>query len=202
MTTIEPAGRRFTDMTLEALLPVLAEKASVVDDIADDTAAGRALYDLMKDDLRVNELDKTIGALALLLIRAHREQAPPGERAPAGAGQDEPRKPVAVWYVNNFDNTTYDIFGSEPEAALNAAGLERDGVVLGVQFADGRAVPAGEWPALEDGRRRLREFEAARAAARQVPAEQRVVRDPFRGVQVHVDADEPGWLGGQEPVAG
>jgi hypothetical protein len=104
---------------------------------------------------------------------------------------------VAVWYVNDEARAAYDLFHTEPDAALSAAGLEFSqgrGSVLGVQFADGRLVPATDWSALEVGRQRRREFEAARAAA--VDAEVfRTVRDPFTSAEVEVTGDDPAWLG-------
>lgn len=105
---------------------------------------------------------------------------------------------VAVWYRDELDRTTYDLFDDERTAALDAAGFEASngpGSVLGVQFPDGRAVPAAEWAAMDEGRRRLRQFAIQNAQAVAVEPEPHTVRDPFTLTAVEVTCGDPAWLG-------
>jgi hypothetical protein len=90
----------------------------------------------------------------------------------------------------------YDIWDSEEEAAGVAAAMEDDGGAspAGVQFPDGRTVPAEQWAALADARAaRERAFEDWLASPE--PRPKRKITAPFGGGQIEIGTDEPTWLG-------
>jgi hypothetical protein len=104
---------------------------------------------------------------------------------------------VALWYWR-YHSMDCSIWDSEEEAAGIAAAMEDDGggVPAGVQFQDGRLIPAAEWDALVAAR------EARDAADRAYvppdPSTRRKIRAPFDGGIIEVGADEPAWLGAGE----
>jgi hypothetical protein len=106
----------------------------------------------------------------------------------------EERDVVAVWFMR-YLCMSYDLFDSEKEAAGFANYLEDEGegVVIGIQFADGRAVPAKDWTTPAEVRRAWEEQNATRIPDQPRPV--RAVRDPFKGERVMVEVTEPDWLG-------
>lgn len=104
---------------------------------------------------------------------------------------------VAFWYMRHHA-PGYDIADSEADAAEQAAFMADDerGVILGVQFPDGRTIAAADWEPYQAARRRLYAEMRKRVAERTAhPRPTRRVLDPFRGQQITVEADEPDWLG-------
>jgi len=100
---------------------------------------------------------------------------------------------VALWY-SRYRAIDYSIWEDEEEAAGIAAAMEADGegVPVGVQFQDGRTIPAAEWEALEAARERRERWEERPA---EKPRPKRKIQAPFgRGV-IEIDASEPSWLG-------
>jgi hypothetical protein len=104
----------------------------------------------------------------------------------------------AVWYMR-YGASSYELCEDEREAIHFAYALEdaENGVVGGVQFADGRLIEREAWQALADYReQRYREWRATEASASSAsPTPTRQARDPFGGQSVSVDAGDPGWLG-------
>lgn len=100
----------------------------------------------------------------------------------------------ALWYYRYGPD--YDLQDSEAEAARWAVVLE-DGdepaLILGVQFADGRTIPADQWEALAEARTQARQEEANRPLPTPIPTH--TMRDPFRGEEVEVEDDSPSWVG-------
>lgn len=109
---------------------------------------------------------------------------------------------VALWY-RRYRVTDYSIWDSEEEAAGIAAAMEDDGagVVKGVQFQDGRLIPAEEWEAFARARER-RERAWEEREAKQEPRPKRKITAPFGGGIIEIDAREPSWLGEQPLHAG
>jgi hypothetical protein len=108
---------------------------------------------------------------------------------------DEPEYPCAVWYIDDYGQIRYDLDIDEESAARMAVAYDGDGTVLGLQWADGRTIPAGEWRAFAEARRRLRQLEQDRRDNPQPPVPTRRTNDPFRGRPIDIEVTEPGWLG-------
>ena len=103
---------------------------------------------------------------------------------------------VALWY-RRYGHMSYDICGSEEEAADRAVGMleAETGAAEGIQFPDGRLVGVDDWPAYEEAEiRRMQASSAAVRAAKPVPPGRKITA-PFGGGEVEVDAEAPGWLG-------
>ena len=100
---------------------------------------------------------------------------------------------VALWY-KRYHSMEYSIWEGEEEAAGIAAAMAADGegVPKGIQFPDGRLIPADEWPAYEAAQRAREQYEAE-----YVPEvrPQRKITAPFGGGQISIDDREPAWLG-------
>jgi hypothetical protein len=109
---------------------------------------------------------------------------------------DEAVDTCALWY-ERWNQISYDLFDSEQDAAGFAVYLsnEGQGVPLGVQFADGRAVKIDEWAAFSDRQRQWEQSEHGGAGCVMEPRPTRPVRDPFTDAVVDIDAGEPRWLG-------
>lgn len=119
---------------------------------------------------------------------AHWQRTAPSRPDPATA--------CAVWYEQG-NGVDYNIDDSESEAADCAVILENGdwpADILGVQFSDGRAIPARDWAALTEARERARQREAS-GSRWTPPPPTRTVGNPFSGEPVEVDADAPEWLG-------
>lgn len=119
-----------------------------------------------------------------------------GGRA-GGKGDDVKGYTCAIWDIDEYGDVDYQLCETEQEAAAAGAWVEvyGDGSVLGLQCADGTAVPYDQWEALAAAVRKLREDEAARRRNASPPAQTRKVRDPFRSAEVDVEVTEPAWLG-------
>lgn len=108
---------------------------------------------------------------------------------------------VALWTIYRH-SPSYELYGTEEEAAAAAVSMDvyNDGVFgvsMGVQYDDGRAVMREDWGAYRAEEERRKAEDAARAAAYvpSPPKPQRVIRDPFQGFEMDIDATEPAWLG-------
>lgn len=105
---------------------------------------------------------------------------------------------VALWYWRHYQ-IDYDLFDSEEEAASVGVYMQDDGgcSVAGAQFADGRIIAVGQWPAWASAWERLlqaeRQMQERRISALPRPA--RKVKAPFSGQVIEVDASEPAWIG-------
>lgn len=104
----------------------------------------------------------------------------------------------ALWYMRYY-HAYYDLCASEEEAATDGVAMEdaEAGVVLGVQFPDGRIVKRGDWEAFHEARRRWDESWRAAEEQRKAtpPPPSRKIKDPFEGREVSAPLDAPGWLG-------
>jgi len=110
----------------------------------------------------------------------------------------DPSYTCAVWYMRYY-NIEYELCATEEEAARFAVCLRDDsqGVPLGIQFADGRAVKSADWSFLDEVEELMR-LEAADRVDRlrqETPPPSRKTRDPFDGNPLVVDLTEPSWLG-------
>lgn len=111
---------------------------------------------------------------------------------------------VALWTIYHY-SPSYEIYDDEAEAAVMAVAMQEDnlgeyGVVMGVQYEDGRALSREDWPAYRAELERRRAEGAARAAAaasqpRKPAPPQRLIKDPFCGYAMDIDTSEPAWLG-------
>lgn len=111
---------------------------------------------------------------------------------------------VALWTIYRY-SPSYEFYDDEAEAAVMAVAMQEDnlgeyGVVMGVQYEDGRALGREDWPAYQAELERRRAEDATRAAAaasqpRKPAPPQRVIKDPFCGYEMDIDINEPGWLG-------
>ncbi len=111
----------------------------------------------------------------------------------------DPDRQCVVW-SSRFSGTYYHLYDDEEEAAGVAAAISDDGSasILGVQFADGRAVPVDEWAAYREAQDRRDREDADRLAAEnarpRVPL--MVARCPFgaRSAPVWLDKDAEWFL--------
>lgn len=109
----------------------------------------------------------------------------------------------AVWYMDH-GSIRVEVFEDEHKAARFAADFEDytlDGVVLGVQFKDGRIIDVTRetWPAMEEAAARSADAQCERAAAAPPDQRQRLA-SPFGGeAEVFASDDLPGWLGERRP---
>ena len=101
----------------------------------------------------------------------------------------------AVWFIDDFGRTDYELFESSEVAARSAVAYEYNGTVLGLQNADGSTVAADDWPEFADEMRRWRDAEQGRHENQPPPPRTRPARDPFRGNNVEIEEAEPGRLG-------
>ena len=104
---------------------------------------------------------------------------------------------AALWYWW-YHSMEYAVWDDEEEAAGIAAAMEDDGggVPAGVQFPDGRLIPAAEWEALKAAREAR---EAAYSAyVPPPPSTRRKVKAPFGGGVIEIGKDEPAWIGVRE----
>ena len=105
-------------------------------------------------------------------------------------------QPCALWYDRGYGRIDYDLEDGEAEAARWAVVLEdsdEPAAILGVQFADGRTIPATHWGALAEAREQARQEEANRPVPPPIPTH--TMRDPFRGDEVEVEDESPAWVG-------
>lgn len=105
-------------------------------------------------------------------------------------------KPVALWY-SRFMSADYEIYDDEAKAAKEAVSLEwyDQGSPMGIQFPDGRTIKVEDWDAYKEA---YADFLARQNAKQNEPVRERETRrivDPFEGLLVHIDSDEPVWLG-------
>jgi hypothetical protein len=107
----------------------------------------------------------------------------------------------ALWTSTHHGDSIWDLFGSEVDAADHARRIlhgeegEFTREILGVQFSDGRTIAFVDWAdAINAAEMRWRDALNNRPRVRKL---ERIVRDPFRGCNVNVWADEnaPEWLG-------
>ena len=115
------------------------------------------------------------------------------------AAEDErARYAMALWWMR-YNSPDYELYETEREAADFGSYLEDegDGVVLGVQFADGRTIARAGWREYREARARRRDEDARRRAqeATRAPVPMREARDPFTGTAVKIEVSEPSWLG-------
>ena len=100
---------------------------------------------------------------------------------------------VALWHWR-YRSMDYSIWDSEEEAAGIAAAMADDGSasIAGIQFPDGRLIPADDWAAFSAAQERRDRY-----YAEYVPDErpQRKITAPFGGGQISIDDREPAWLG-------
>jgi hypothetical protein len=111
---------------------------------------------------------------------------------------------VALWTIYHY-SPGYELYDDEAEAAAMAVAMQEDnlgeyGVVMGVQYDDGRALSREDWSAYRAELERRRAEDAARAAAaasqpRKPAPPQRAIRDPFCGYEMDILTSEPAWLG-------
>ena len=111
---------------------------------------------------------------------------------------------VALWTIYRY-SPGYELYDDEAEAASMAVVMQEyelgdHGVVMGVQYDDGRALSREDWPAYQAERDRRAAEDASRAAEasrqpRTPPPAQRAIKDPFCGYEMDIDASEPAWLG-------
>lgn len=104
---------------------------------------------------------------------------------------------VAVW-MDHWHSPHVEVCDSEEMAASIAALVEENGesTVAGVQFADGRTVPAERWAAFREARQRHRAARKARIEEEAAnPPPVREIVAPFGLGTVEVDLGEPDWLG-------
>lgn len=101
---------------------------------------------------------------------------------------------VALWYWR-YHSIDYSIWDSEEEAAGIAAAVRDDGSasIAGIQFPDGRTIPAEDWPALAEAEERRWQAWANRPEEK--PRPKRAITAPFGGGKMEIDAREPEWLG-------
>lgn len=101
----------------------------------------------------------------------------------------QPDLTCALWYWND-GTPTYELFASEEAAAYEAVVLTswRKHIPVGVQFADGRAVPIGAWEAYQRAYR-------GNIRPEPVAAPTRTITDPFTNFELTVPEDDPTWLG-------
>ena len=100
---------------------------------------------------------------------------------------------VALWY-KRYGAMEYSLWEGEEEAAGIAAAMAADGegVPKGIQFPDGRLIPAEDWPAYEAARERRERYEDEWVPE---PHPKRKITAPFGGGQIEIDARDPEWLG-------
>lgn len=110
----------------------------------------------------------------------------------------EPVYTYAVWYIDDRGQIDYELAETEEEAAKHAAWADGDGTVLGLQRADGSIVPAAEWRAFAEAKRRMREREQERRDNPPPPVPTRRAKDPFMGRSIDIETAEPDWLGADE----
>jgi hypothetical protein len=117
---------------------------------------------------------------------------PPHPAAPA----PDPAAQVAVWRLH-YGRADYDLCDDEDDAVTVAVALTYDDRILGVQYPDGRTVPAGQW---DNYRQALAAYSARRdqARAEYVRPPMRRARDPFIGQHVDIEVSEPDWIGRPE----
>jgi hypothetical protein len=110
----------------------------------------------------------------------------------------DPTEPtIALWFQFDGNRVDFDLCYDLEEAADTAAFFlsgdsDHTYRILGLQFSDGRTVPASAW----DIAATVAAYAAAAAERRAQPL--RPVRhtwDPFTGTGVAVDSAEPAWLG-------
>lgn len=106
---------------------------------------------------------------------------------------------VALWYWR-YHSMDYSLWDDEEEAAGIAAAMVDDGSasIAGIQFPDGRLIPADDWPAFEAAQRQREQW--TEETLRKEPPPQRKINAPFGGGTISIDAREPTWLG-TRPVA-
>lgn len=105
----------------------------------------------------------------------------------------------ALWYTRHYA-PRFELCRSEDAAVQRGMWMEEhgEGLVLGVQFADGRAVPREEWAAWWDGQRRLeQEYQARLEAQMREARETKEICDPFSSQPLMTDAFTPPWVGKQ-----
>ena len=111
---------------------------------------------------------------------------------------------VALWTIYHY-SPRYELYESEAEAASMAAAadyhdLGEHGVIMGIQYDDGRALSREDWPAFREELERIEAAEKARAAdaaaqPRKPAPPQRAIKDPFCGYEMDIDVSEPEWIG-------
>ena len=111
---------------------------------------------------------------------------------------------VALWTIYHY-SPSYELYEDEAEAASMAVVMQEyelgdHGVVMGVQYDDGRALSPENWPAYQAERDRRAAEDASRAAEaasrpRDRPPPQRAIEDPFCGYAMDIDVSEPEWIG-------
>ena len=105
---------------------------------------------------------------------------------------------AAIWYWRNM-GLCCEVYGSEEEAAHEAALMRREGsaAVDGVQTAGGRVVRCRNWQAYKAAVGRLdRQEEDALNRRASVPERaRREVVSPFDGRHVLIEATMPEWVG-------
>ena len=108
---------------------------------------------------------------------------------------EEPTYTCAVWYIDDRGQIDYELATDEEDAAKIAAWADGDGTALGLQRADGTTVPAAQWRALAEAKRRQRQAEQDRRDNPPPPIPVRLAQDPFRGREIEIEVGEPDWLG-------
>lgn len=103
--------------------------------------------------------------------------------------------PCAVWYITDWGRVDYDLDTDEESAARMAVAYDGDGTVLGLQWSDGRLVPASEWRAFAEAKRRQRQRDQDRHDNPPPPISTRRAVDPFDGLPISIEVSEPDWLG-------
>lgn len=102
----------------------------------------------------------------------------------------------ALWYAR-YGHPRFELCETEEDAAEFAYQLEAngDGVLHGVQFADGRLMKGYDWELLHSVRRR--EDEEWRERMNQNASRRPVgkVKDPFSDSSLAVFDEVPSWLG-------
>jgi hypothetical protein len=101
----------------------------------------------------------------------------------------------AAWYTDDYGQATYELAQTEEQAAQAAAWADGYWEVLGLQWASGETVPADQWQAFSEAKRRLRQAEQNRRANPAPPPPTRRTYDPFRGHDINIETAEPDWLG-------
>lgn len=107
----------------------------------------------------------------------------------------EPTYTCAVWYLDDYGQIDYELAETEDEAAKFAAWADGDGTALGLQRVDGTTLPAADWRAFADAKRRQREAEQERRDNPPPPIPTRRSADPFKGYALDIETTEPEWLG-------
>lgn len=109
---------------------------------------------------------------------------------------------IAVWYLHHGSPDYWDE-PTEQEAADTAARIDlyTDDTVLGAQFADGRLVTPGNWPAYQQATLKTRQRRDEQEQVRPETRPTRRALAPFVNTTVIIDADEPAWIGLPLPEA-